>query len=279
MSAIKLAVLGDPIAHSRSPYLHLALARSMDFDVTYEHIQTTEDTLADTVEKLRREDYTGFNCTMPLKTSTASLADTLSEQARILRSCNTVHIRQGKLHGSTTDGDGMIYSLTRMMGELHDKRILILGAGGSARSIALAFDIYACAGIDVLNRTIDSAKGLCESLRSKSRFDAITPDKLCEYAGTADIIINSTSQGMAGFDPFPDLSFLECARRDAVVVDTIYNPPETSLLLRARELGLRTFNGYGMLVCQGILSFETWMECKVTDGAVEAAFKAVETQT
>ncbi|MCI8388893.1 MAG: shikimate dehydrogenase [Clostridiales bacterium] len=287
---LKLAVLGTPIAHSRSPQLQQTFADCCGIaDFSYERIETDCDALTDTVKRLVADGYDGFNCTMPLKTDMAALADDITHEASVLRSVNTVAVRDGRLYGDTTDGGGILLTIRRglglgnsdnitadMNGLIKDKRVLLLGAGGSARSTALSVTL-AGAKLTILNRTLESAYSLGDMLANlsdngKPECGALTPENMCEAAKSADILVNCTAAGMKGKPEFESLDFIDCLPEHALVIDAVYNPLETALLKRAADRGLRHMSGLWMLVYQGALAFEHWSGWLPDENACKKAF-------
>ena len=239
---MRCAVLGSPIAHSRSPRLQEEFARGVIPEFSYIKIETTCDTLHETVGRLVSEGYSGFNCTMPLKTDMAGLCDEITREAEILRSVNTVTIRGGRLYGDTTDGRGILLTVRRALGMVDSsldtvvrgKRVLLLGAGGAARSVALSMALGG-AELTVLNRTVESEE----------------------------------KQG------FESLEFLYNLFSGSLVVDAVYDPHETELLKRAGELGLKTAGGLWMLVYQGALAFRNWTGNLPDEDACMRAFDVI----
>lgn len=281
---LKLAVLGSPIAHSRSPQLQSSFADDCGIpEFSYERIETTRETLLSTVNRLRDEGYDGFNCTMPLKTDMALLADSLGDEARVLCSANTVAVRDGKFYADTTDGIGILLTVRRGYGDfgaspeaaVKGKRVALLGAGGAARSAALSLK-NAGAELTILNRTLDSAYSLrnmlgvdCECLPLEDEAS------LCRAAGECDILINCTAAGMSGKPEFKSLKFVEALRADTLVIDAVYNPLETALLKKAAALGLKAVSGLWMLVYQGAVAFEKWSGVLPGEDACRRAFDLI----
>ena len=281
---LKLAVLGSPIAHSRSPQLQSSFARDAHIaDFSYERIEVTEDTLRATVDRLAREGYNGFNCTMPLKTEMSRIADFLGDEARILSSANTVVIRDGKFHADTTDGIGILLTIHRGYGAceksadecVRGKRAVLIGAGGAARSAALSLK-NAGAQLTVLNRTLSTAEELRKMLGDGDiRCLPLDAGALADAAENADILINCTSLGMSGKGEFETLSFVDKLPPHAMVIDAVYNPLETALLKKASERGLIAMSGLWMLVYQGAAAFEKWSGVMPDEGACERAFEII----
>lgn len=278
---LKLAVLGSPISHSRSPQLQSSFAKDCEItDFSYECIETTCDTLKETVTELIARGYNGFNCTMPLKTDMADLADLLSDEARALCSVNTVVIREGKLSGYTTDGDGILLTIRRGYGDasvpykecVKGKRVALLGAGGAARSAALSLK-NAGAELTIVNRTLESAHALRDMLGAD--FECLPLDKsdaVCRAAKNSDILINCTAAGMSGKPEFKSLDFVDALCPHAMVIDAVYSPLETQLLRRAKECGLLAMSGLWMLVYQGAVAFERWSGILPDEDACARAF-------
>lgn len=281
---LKLAVLGSPIAHSRSPQLQTSFADDCGItDFSYERIETTCENLLPTITRLRAEGYDGFNCTMPLKTDMALLADYLGDEARVLCSANTVAVKGGKFHADTTDGIGILLTVRRGLGNMsvpyteavRDKRVVLLGAGGAARSAALSLK-NAGAHLTLVNRTLDGAIALrtmldadCECLPLGDT-DAVT-----KASEDCDILINCTALGMSGKPEFETLSFIDSMKKGALVIDAVYNPLETTLLKYAASRGLNAVSGLWMLVYQGAAAFEKWSGVLPDEDACLKAFELI----
>lgn len=281
---LKLAVLGTPIAHSRSPQLQTSFANDCGItDFSYERIETDRPALLATVNRLRDEGYDGFNCTMPLKTDMALLADYLGDEARVLCSANTVAVRDGKFHADTTDGIGILLTVRRGFGDMtvsyteavRGKRVVLLGAGGAARSAALSLH-NAGAKLTLVNRSVGGAVALRTMLGSDCECIALADtDALNRACGECDILINCTSLGMSGSPEFESLSFIDALGKDTLVIDAVYNPLETALLKYAAGRGLRAVSGLWMLVYQGAVAFEKWSGVLPDEDACFRAFELI----
>lgn len=279
---LKLAVLGSPIAHSRSPQLQSSFARDIGIaDFSYERIEVTEETLLNTIERLRDEGYDGFNCTMPLKTEMARLAHECTLEVKTLISANTVAIRDGKFYADTTDGIGILFSIRRALGEfdktaeecVKGKNAVLIGAGGAARSAALSLK-NAGARLTVLNRTLSLANELSDMIGGCECL-GLNADTLYASASGADILINCTSLGMKGKAEFESLDFIKALPSSAIVIDAVYEPLETAFLRRARERGLSAVSGLWMLVYQGAAAFEKWSGIMPDEDACVRAFDLI----
>ena len=268
----RLCVIGDPIEHSKSPLIQNAMIRAAGLDFVYDARRVAGAETAQWLVRAREKGYAGFNATMPHKENLVTLVDELSADAAQYRSVNTVCIKDGRVYGHNTDGVGFVQALREAGMEPEGKRVLVLGAGGAAKAVVLKLAQAGADCITVANRTIDRAAQLC-ALAGEDRVQpcAFDADTLKRQAAGAHIVVNCTSLGMSGVNgQFEDLNFLCELGCDAGVFDLIYSPAKTLLLERAEELGLKTANGLGMLVWQGVYALEHFAGTKL-DGAALAA--------
>lgn len=265
----KLAVIGDPIEHSLSPAMHREFIKLNGDNAEYTRFHVTKDTLADMMKRVRGE-MRGINVTAPHKVAVIDYLDEISEDARLFGAVNTVVNDGGRLIGYNTDAKGFYNSLLREGIDTKNKDILFFGAGGATKSVCMYLAMKNAKSITVINRTKEKAIALGENIKSAIGYEIKTEMELSHY----DVVINTTSAGMApqlDVLPYADLDFID---KNTAVVDMIYNPPETKFLRLAREKGARTVNGLGMLICQGILAYELFMDTQLSDGAFDVA-KAV----
>ena len=268
----KLCVIGDPIAHSKSPVIQNAMLRAAGLEGEYTACRVAGTDTAGWLEQAKVEGYDGFNATMPHKENLVSLMDWLSEDARRLGAVNTVCIREGKACGYNTDGAGFLQALREADMDPTGKTVLVLGAGGAAKAVVAKLAQAGAADIAVANRTLSRAQQVCRVDGQAVAHPAdFAPDTLCRLARDCGLVVNCTSLGMTGTQGnFADLSFLEQLSPGAGVFDLIYSPPCTPLLQRAQQLGLNTANGLGMLVWQAVFALEHFTQTKL-DGAAMAA--------
>ena len=274
----KFAVLGKPVAHSLSPEIHRIFAEGCGIDIDYEKIETNQEQLGEVIEYLKRENYSGFNCTMPLKSEIIKYLDVQDGQCEFLDVCNTVKIDNGKLYGFTTDGGGMTAGLKYNGVQVEGKNILIFGAGASARAVTLSLIKNNARDILILNRSkdrLDDMRGLFKNY-ADINYDLLTLDNIKKYIASQDILINMSSMGMSGFDEGLDYDFLKLMKRSAVIADAVYSPLDTRLLKAARENNLKIIDGFWMLVYQGVLAFEIWTGLKVPEASIEKAHGVIE---
>lgn len=244
--------------------MHQAAIRALDLrEYRYDPILITPENLESFLEDLRGEEWLGVNVTIPHKETVLSFLDELDADARHIGAVNLIVHRNGKLMGKNTDWKGFLESLLRDGGFADRTRpIAILGAGGSARAICYGLLHEKFEKITIVSRTISRARKIVEdfgptfpknhSLHT-AQIGTSDADKILQ---NADCIVNATPVGMfpkSEESPLPDGFHF---RKKQLVFDIIYNPLETRLLRTAREQGAKTLNGIGMLVYQGMLSFQ-----------------------
>lgn len=238
-------VVGDPVAHSRSPAIHNFWARALGLDVAYRACHVRAEGLADWLGLRRGDpDFAGANLTMPHKQAVVPMLDILSADAAMLGAVNTVtRTADGQLTGYNSDVDGVAEPLLRHGGA--PARVQIIGAGGAARAAALGCRRAGHADIGVFNRTPARADGIGGG--PGMPLDALGPTH------ERHILINASAMGMAGHPPVPvDLSRYPA---ETLVFDMVYAPLETPLLAAARGCGLATIDGLEMLVAQAATAF------------------------
>lgn len=256
------AVIGDPVKHSLSPVIHNVGFRSLGIDWVYVACEVKEGEAQSALDAMKTLGLRGLSVTMPHKTAIASLVDAVSAAAQALHSVNTVEVAaDGSLIGHSTDGDGLVASLKEQGVSVNGQTILILGAGGAARSVIDALHRHACRQIFVANRSLDNAQTAVALAPSIATAVSTTDStSLFEAAANSDIIINATSVGMT---KSPEIVFenpisVDLIRPDHIVVDLVYHPIETELLRQARRRGALAIDGLGMLVHQAALQQQIW---------------------
>ncbi|MFL2986250.1 MAG: shikimate dehydrogenase [Candidatus Poriferisodalaceae bacterium] len=244
------AVIGDPVSHSLSPSLHNAAFAALGLDWMYVACHVPEGQGAKAVQDMRTLGFKGLSVTMPHKAAVASAVDNLSATAAKLGVVNCVRVEDDRLIGENTDGIGLLNSIrTQMALDVEGLRVVIVGAGGAARSVALTM-VENGATVGIYNRTHSSAAQVVEIVGGTS--SVVQQNAIRD----AELIINATPLGMAPNDPMPfDADLL---RDDQSIVDLIYEPAKTTLLKEADSRGLRTLNGLGMLLHQAGEQFRLW---------------------
>jgi shikimate dehydrogenase len=258
-------VIGDPIAHSKSPLIHGFWIEKLGIEARYDRCHVVPDTLAGYFERCRQDvDWRGCNVTIPHKQAVMPLLDRIDPQAEAIGAVNTV-VRSwdGGLTGYNSDGAGFLEPLRPLLAGHHLFRMArVIGSGGAARAIAHAladegFTIAMIArdqgkALDIL-REIDAnaSDSMTASLASWAEPTDFAWD---DRSGVLDLVVNTTSLGMHGQPPLAiDFSHVPSG---ALVYDIVYAPLETPLLAEARKRGLRTFDGLEMLVGQAAVAFE-----------------------
>ena len=254
-------VIGNPIAHSKSPKLHNYWLSKYKINGFYIPFSVTTENLETSIKSLMALGFSGVNVTIPHKTNVLSLADSITDRASLIGAANTLYFsKSGKIHADNTDGYGFIQNIIDEIPDydFYDKTALIYGAGGSARAIASALLSNGVKEVGITNRTRSKAQIISENLGAKvSVVDwRSAPDTITKV----DIIINATSMGMVGQ---PDFSQpISRAKKTALVVDIVYNPLITELIKEAKKLKLKTVGGIGMLINQAVPGFEHWFQKK-----------------
>ncbi|NHN83300.1 shikimate dehydrogenase [Acetobacter musti] len=233
--------------------------RAAGIDARYINCDVKPEALGDAVSGAVAMEWAGFNCSLPHKVAVIDHLDELAESAKIIGAVNCVSIRDGKLIGDNTDGKGFLASLKEVT-DPSGKRVLLLGAGGAARAIAVELGLAGVAHITVVNRDPEKAETIAALVRDRTACDAAAQgwEGDVRVPDDTDIVINATSVGLGGAEAMPPLA-QETLRKELVVADVIPNPPKTKLLRLAKERGCTTLDGLGMLVNQGVIGVELWL--------------------
>ncbi|MDP3062914.1 MAG: shikimate dehydrogenase [Chloroflexota bacterium] len=265
-----LGIIGYPLGHSLSPVFQQAALDALRLDVRYERWETPPETLVERLRSLRQPDVLGANVTVPHKEAVIPLLDSVDEWARTVGAVNTIVNRDGSLTGYNTDSYGFLQGLAEASFDPRGVAVLLLGAGGAARGVALALAREGVASIAIANRTVERAQALAETVaRHGPRTEALPLDgaALREAALRSQLIVNTTTLGMlhsAGESASPRLGpgasplLAAWIPASALVYDLVYNPLETPLLREAKRAGARTQGGLAMLLHQGIAAFVLW---------------------
>lgn len=251
-------VIGDPIGHSMSPDMHNDAFQALGIQAHYQPFHVMEADLPKAVEGMKALGISGFNVTVPHKTAVMPLLDEVDPLAQAIGAVNTVVREQNRFIGYNTDGEGFLAGLmAEYDGDVLSKRILLVGAGGSARAIYYTLSQKGAQKIDIANRTAARAEELKKRCPYPVETFVLTMEEASKLLANYDIIIQTTSIGMSPHAESMPLS-LDHIRSDAFVADIIYNPIETVLMKEARARGASAQNGAKMLSFQGALAFEKW---------------------
>src|SRR5437867_4791429 len=280
---VRLGVLGDPVAHSLSPQIQNAALGACDIHMQYARFHIRANELRSALLFLRRLHFIGVNLTVPHKIAAFTQIDEADESATRVGAVNTIRVRDEKLIGSNTDGEGFLRAIrTEFSIDLRDLRVMIIGAGGgTGRAVGWQCALENCERLVLVNRTLEKANALAEQLRPflsdarvlgpATRLEAVALDESAMRVQLADIdlIVNATPLGMNLSDPSPVPARLLAPHH--IVFDCVYGSSKTALLRAANEVGARGANGLSMLLYQGALSFSTWFNREAPTEAMRAA--------
>jgi shikimate dehydrogenase len=264
-------IIGTPLAHSMSPLMHNAAFKALKVNAVYKTFELfDEEELKLFFEDLKEKDNPifGLNVTVPYKEKVLPYIDVVDPFAERVGAVNTIVINHDrKIYGFNTDGPGFLSHLEELKFNPEGKRIAILGAGGTTRSIlsVLCLINKRPANIKVYNRTMSNATALVNSLANRIDMSIVEVVDNIEDLNIelADCLINTTSLGLKGEEKF--LIDTETLHKDMLVYDVIYNPPQTPLLKAAKAKGAATANGLSMLYFQGVLAFNHWAGGDIDD--------------
>ena len=249
-------VIGDPIAHSRSPLIHNFWLEQLGRAGDYRCMRVTEESLVDYLNSRRQEpDWLGCNVTMPLKQAIVPLLDDLNDEVGHLGAVNcVVSNRRGGLYGTNFDSFAVLQTLVTLP---WTGRAVLLGNGGAARAALWALALLGFEEICVMSRDPAKAEAMAEELRIKVRVEPWGPVPDCR------LLLNATPLGMVGFPPL-NVS-LDNIRPDGTVFEMVYNPPATPLVVEARFRGLHVIDGLTMLIEQAAMSFASFFKRGITE--------------
>lgn len=253
---IKACVIGWPISHSRSPLIHGYWLKQHGIDGSYTRQPVEPPELPGFIEGLARAGYAGCNVTIPHKETVFGLVTRADESTERLGAVNTVFLRDGKLFGTNTDGEGFINSLKRGAPglSLANNRAVVIGAGGASLAVVNAIIDQGAAEVIVANRTREKAEQLRQ--RFGSRVVPVEWNEAPAHLGEASLLVNTSSLGMKG-QPDLELDLSRLSPR-AVVTDIVYTPLRTRLLTEAASRGNVVVEGLGMLLHQAVRGFSLW---------------------
>ena len=250
----KYAVIGNPIAHSKSPLIHAAFAKQTKQNISYEAVLAPLDGFAATIQNLINQGFKGANVTVPFKFEAFDLCVTRSSQVSLASAVNTMIFADFGVIGHNTDGEGLIEDITvNLKREIKGKRLLLLGAGGAAEGVFQPLLLQHPEILVVANRSLDKAEKVVSKSHDKawqglaSTFEDLKNQQF-------DIVINATSTGLSDIAlPIPDSIFA----KNCLAYDMMYGR-ETPFMAQARANGAQVVDGLGMLVEQAAIAFSLW---------------------
>ncbi len=256
----RYAVIGNPVAHSRSPQIHAAFAAQTGEDVSYSRLLAPVGGFRDAVEAFRAEGGRGLNVTLPFKLEAFAMANEASDRSRDARAANFMSFEDVLIRADNTDGAGLVADLTRNLAiGLEAKRVLLLGAGGAAQGVLGPLMACGPAMLTIANRTVDKARLLAQALlhhpgAARTVVSGLAYSEL--PAHPFDVVINATSSSLQGtVPPLPAGVFAP----GSLAYDMMYGAQPTTFMLFAAAHGAhRTADGLGMLVEQAAESCYLW---------------------
>lgn len=252
----RACVVGSNISHSRSPVIHGYWINEHRLDACYEIRDISHEELPDVFDEIRKGQLQGCNVTVPFKEAVTDFLDASDPPAKITGSVNTIYMKDRLVRGTSTDGSGYMAHLvgTHPGIDLSSTSVLLLGAGGAARSILGGLVDSGAKHIFVSNRTPENAVELAGLFPHKA--SAVDSNLAEEVVANADLIINTTSLGTGGKGAY---AFdMQATKPTCIISDIVYAPLETPMLAQARKLGRPTLDGLGMLLHQAVKGFELW---------------------
>jgi shikimate dehydrogenase len=250
----RYAVIGQPVAHSKSPAIHAAFAAACAQTLSYEAIEVPADTLAARLQQLHADGYLGLNVTLPHKAAAATLCETISERAQLAGAVNTLSRSDAGWRGDNTDGEGLMRDLARLGFAVEAQRVLLLGAGGAVRGILAPLLLARPASLTVSNRSPWKPEALAEQFKA---IGAVAPRTHLALKGDQfDLIINATSAGHGGAMPRMPAGLLADG---GACYDLSYGTAHAPFRAWAQSQGAtRIADGLGMLVEQAAAAFAIW---------------------
>jgi shikimate dehydrogenase len=261
-----VGLLGWPVGHSVSPPMHNAAFAALGLDWCYVPLPVPVDPaerIGEAVRGVCALGLRGVNVTVPHKQAVMPHLDWLTPAAQAIGAVNTIRVEaDGQLSGDNTDAPGFVADLRDHGVDPAGQRVIVLGAGGSARAVVYGLAAAGVSEVIILNRTAEKATGLAMQMQAIFPRVAISTrtlsSDLTRLAARTELIVNTTSLGMTPHidgSPWPAEVAL---RPEQVIYDLVYNPPQTRLLQQASAAGATAIGGLGMLIWQGAIAFERW---------------------
>lgn len=259
-------LIAKPAKHSISPLMHNTAFKANNIDAVYLSFEVEKPQLAAVIKSITALNMIGANVSMPYKMAVIPYLDELSEAAKLIGAVNTIVPSGNGLVGHNTDGNGFMRSLADINVDIIKKEMTIIGAGGAATAICVQAALDGVKKINVFNRQDDffaTSQAKLETIAQKTQC-TITLRDLADTKAVntaiyhSHLLVNATAVGMKPNEDQTALSDFSAFHENLAVYDVIYNPRETKLLQIAKEKGLKTANGLGMLLYQGAYAFELW---------------------
>lgn len=255
-----------PASHSLSPLMHNLAFSHWGIDAVYLAFEVDQTNLRQAVESIRTLDMWGVNVSMPNKTAVLAYLDQLSPEAELIGAVNTIVHQEQRLIGYNTDGMGFVRSVNETGHPIKNQKIVVLGAGGAAKAIVVQMALEGAQEITIYKRLNATFLPLNEYFAKVSEKTGC-PIRLHDYAdesqlaldlSQANLLINATDIGMGSKKDQLPIADVKLLHSQLAVFDLIYSPSETRLIQEAKKMGIKAYNGLGMLIHQGAIAFELW---------------------
>ncbi|MFP7477855.1 shikimate dehydrogenase [Terribacillus saccharophilus] len=265
MKILKLGLIGHPVEHSLSPWIHTQFMEQAGIEGEYKLYPIEPDVFDEKITALLQSGIDGFNITVPYKQRVIPFLDELDPDAEKIGAVNTAVRKNGKWIGYNTDGSGYVRALEQVIPSQDSLHVLMLGAGGAARGIYRALVAKGFRYVDIANRTTSKAEQLLQLQEPETMTDILSYEEAQQKLSSYDIIVHTSSVGMSPHDQEQIMS-LSNLKPDAVVSDIVYKPIETMLLRSAKQQGAIIHHGHTMLLYQAQYAFEIWSGQQVVVG-------------
>ena len=253
-----VGVFGCPVDENPTIVMQEAAFKASHLNFRYLTLLVKPEDLADAFKGLRAMNFAGINLTVPHKIEALKYVDELSEEVKLIGATNTVVNVGGRLHAYNTDGKGFVEGILKSGVNLKNKTIVLLGAGGAARAIAIECALAEVGELIIVNRDVERGESLARLVNEKTECRAsYMPWQGTMPIPTCDILINATCVGLLPDAGCPDICY-EDIHEGMIVQDVIPNPADTLFLQKARMQGAKTLDGLSMLVYQGAIGFKLW---------------------
>jgi shikimate dehydrogenase len=270
-------VFGYPVAENPTCVMQQAAFDHMGLRWRYLTIEVKPDNLPTAVAGMRAMGFMGINLTIPHKVAVMPLLDDIAPDAQMIGAVNTVRREGDRYIGENTDGKGFLRGVREDGGiDPKGKRVVLLGAGGAARAIAVELALAGAAEIEVVNRSQPRGEAMLLDLVARTGVTARLNswDSVYRVRKDTDILVNATSIGLyPDVDAMPNVA-LDDAAPQLLVCDVIPNPPSTPFMREAAARGLKTLDGLSMLVYQGVIGFQMWTGENPPEAIMKDALKA-----
>lgn len=266
-STTQLATLiGHPVSHSFSPYIHHFLADKYNLNLSYMCFDVEPGSVAEALKGIKALGIIGSNVTIPHKIEVMKTLDSIDKNASIIGAVNTIKNEDGKLIGYNTDGIGFVKSVLDCGHQLEDKNIMILGAGGASRAIAIELASHNVSKISIRNNTLAKAEAIAHAVRTYFSDVVVETgilDVKQEELQNIDFLINTTPLGMSSQKELCPIDEEIIPPLGLVACDIVYTPHDTKFLKWAVNNNLQVVHGIGMLINQALESFSIWTGIQV----------------